>query len=552
MDDEVKDLGDQLFRGELTRRDFIQRGLALGMTASAVGLLLYNAAPVLAAMERHQSPSPRMGGTLRVADPGPTPGSLDPAVQQDTATIGICHNIYNFLVRIDEHLIPYPDLATKWSASADGLTWTLPLRKGVKFHSGKSFTAADAIYSLNRIKNLGLGGASLLTNVSSMEMSGPYTLVIHVKTPTPDLPNFLADYHMCIIENGFDPNIAATSFAPKKGYAGGYVKFTSGPSGTGPFMLKDFVPGDHATLVRNPHYFEAPYPYLDTVKFLYLPQPSTQVAAVQSGQVDFITVLTPAQVTPLLNAPGIKITTLPTTAFLNMRMRADRKPFSDVRVRQAFKYIVDRKAVDQVLVNGMSPLGNDTPISPGFGQWYSNIPVRPHDPMKAQALLSAAGYTKEKPLTVKLYAANSAGALQFATAYQQMAGDVPNVAISIVSDTLSTYYTYWLKADFAITSWGARTVPQEILDLLYREKAVWNEGHYYNPRLEGLLTATGSELNTAKRKSLYRQIETLLSDDGPSIIPSYNVFALPLRTRVQGFTPLPDTFHYYKTAWVTS
>jgi peptide/nickel transport system substrate-binding protein len=317
-------------------------------------------------------------------------------------------------------------------------------------------------------------------------------------------------------------------------------------------MLKDFVPGDHATMVRNPHYWETGYPYLDAVKFLYLPQATTQVAAVQSGQADFITVLTAPQLGPLANDSSVTVSTLAATAFLNMRMRADRKPFSDPRVRNAFKYIVDRKAVDQILVNGLSPLGNDTPLGPGFGQWYTNIGTRPTDPAKAQALLGAAGYTKAKPLSVKLYAANAAGALQFATAFQQMAGNVNNVAISIVSDTLTTYYTYWLDVDFAITSWGARTVPQEILDLLYRKKAVWNEGHYYNDKLEALLTAAGQELDTTKRKSLYKQIELLISGDGPSIIPSYNVFTLPLRKRVQGFIPLPDTFHYYKTAWIAS
>ncbi len=131
MDDEVKDLRDQLLRGQITRRDFMQKGLALGMTSSAVGLLLHNAAPVMAASGScHSATAPRMGGTMVVADPGPTPGGLDPAVQQDTATIGICHNIYNFLVRIDQHLIPYPDLATKWSVAVGWLDLDLSVAAG--------------------------------------------------------------------------------------------------------------------------------------------------------------------------------------------------------------------------------------------------------------------------------------------------------------------------------------------------------------------------------------------------------------------------------------
>ncbi|HKC76593.1 MAG TPA: ABC transporter substrate-binding protein, partial [Chloroflexota bacterium] len=179
MDSELRDLWEQFRRGQISRREFVARALALGMTASSIGLVLHNTAPSLAAGARGPALSPRRGGTLRVADPGPTPGGLDPATQQDTATIGICHNIYNFLVRLTPHVpqIPYPDLATGWSTTPDGLTWTFPLHKGVKFHSGKTLTAADVIYSLNRIKVTGLGGAPLLANITKMEARDPYTVV---------------------------------------------------------------------------------------------------------------------------------------------------------------------------------------------------------------------------------------------------------------------------------------------------------------------------------------------------------------------------------------
>jgi len=528
MDDEFKELWAQFRGGQITRRDFVQKGVALGMTVSALGLLLHNATPALAAGTRRTPGAVRKGGTMRVSDPGPTPGGLDPAVQQDTATIGICHNIYNFLVRVDNHLIPYPDLATKWSASSDGLTWTFPLHTGVKFHSGKPLTADDVIYSLNRIKALKLGGSTNLASVVKITKTDDHTVVFHLSAPTPDLPADLADYHMCIVENNFDPTMKA-----------GYSKFTTHPSGTGPFMLKDYVPGDHATIVRNPHYFEAPYPYLD--------------AAVQSGQVDFVQVLTPAQAAPLMHASGLKIVTLTSTGFRNMRMRSDRKPFSDPRVRNAFKYLVDRKALDQVLSNGLSPIGNDQPISPAFTQWHSAIGTRPRDVMKAQQLLSAAGYTKDKPLNVTLYATDYAGILEFATAFQQMAGDVPNVQVKIHTESLTTYYAAdWLQVDFAITSWGARPTPQEYLNLIYKIGAIWNEGHFNNSKLDAMITRAGTESDAAQRKSLYKQISTMISDNGPSIISAYDVWSLPVRDRVQGFTPLPDTFHYFKTAWLSS
>jgi peptide/nickel transport system substrate-binding protein len=541
MDDEFKDLWAQFTKGEITRRDFVQKGIALGMTASSLGLLLHNAAPALAAREPRPALSPRRGGILHVTDSGPTPGGLDPAVQQDDSTTAICHNIYNFLARLDQHLVPYPDLAKSWSSSADGLTWTFPLQQGVKFHSGKPFTADDVIYTLNRIHKLGLGGATLLDGVAKITKSDDYTVVFHLKAPNPDLPVFLTDYHMCIVENGFDPTMKA-----------GYSKFTTHPSGTGPFMLKDFVPADHATIVRNPHYWQAGLPYLDSIKFSYLPQPSTQVAALQSGQVDFIINLSPNDAAPLIGAANVKVVTLPATGFLNMRMRSDRKPFSDPRVRNAFKYLVDRHGIDQAIARGLAPIGNDQPISQGFGEWYTNIGVRPRNVAKAQALLAQAGYTQAKPLSVNLYASNYVGQLDFATAFQQMAGDVNNLQVKITSETWETYLAAdWLRVDFGITSWATRPTPQVFLNLIYRTGGVWNEGHYSNKKLDSLIDMAGSELDSQKRKSLYRQIATIISNDGPSILPTYSVGVFPMRTRVQGLKPMPDTFHYYRDTWLS-
>src|SRR5918912_1002340 len=190
MDSELRDLREQLRRGQISRREFVARALALGMTASSIGLVLHNAAPSLAAGARRPALSPRRGGTLRAADPGPTPGGLDAATQQDTATIGICHNIYNFLVRLTPKVpqIPYPDLATGWSTTPDGLTWTFPLHKGVKFHSGKPLTAADVLYSLNRSKGPGPGGAPLLPNIARMGGRDPSPGVMQVKAPPRHLP----------------------------------------------------------------------------------------------------------------------------------------------------------------------------------------------------------------------------------------------------------------------------------------------------------------------------------------------------------------------------
>jgi peptide/nickel transport system substrate-binding protein len=533
MENELTGLIGEYRSGRLSRRDFVQRGLAMGFTISTLGLILHNVSPARAAGLHAPAQAPKKGGTLRVTIEGPGT-SLDPALISDTATIGITHNIYNFLVRTDPNGVPYPDLATSWKTSADGLTWTFPLHTGVTFHSGKAFTAADVVYTIQRIQNpkTGSAAASLFTNVTSVTAADDHTVVFHLKAPYPDLPVALADYHMCIVENNFSGN------------------YTTNPSGTGPWMLKEFVPADHALIVRNPKYFQAGLPYLDAIRFVFLPNASTQVAALQSGSVDFIMELDVNQAKPLTNASGITMPIKPNSGFQLIHMRSDRPPFNDPRVRMAFKLVTDRAAINQVLFAGKGVLADDQPIAPAYTQWYTNIGTKARDVTKAKALLSAAGYGKG--INANLYTSTLVGGPDFAIAYQQMAADA-NIDLKLVVESTSDYYAKdWLSSDLAITSWGARDAPALILNLLFRSGAVWNEGHYSNKKLDALIDASGSTMDPAKRKALYKQIEILISNDGPAIIPVFSAFAFPYRSRVQGFTPIPNTFHYYLTAWLSS
>jgi peptide/nickel transport system substrate-binding protein len=233
-----------------------------------------------------------------------------------------------------------------------------------------------------------------------------------------------------------------------------------------------------------------------------------------------------------------------------IHLRSDRPPFSDPRVRQAFKLVTDRAAINEVLFGGKGALAADQPIAPAYTQWYPNIGIPAPNVAKATALLSAAGYSKG--ISATLYTSTLVGGPDFAIAYQQMAAQA-NIDLKIVVESTSDYYAKdWLSSDLAITSWGARAAPALILNLLFHSGAVWNEGHYSNKTLDALIDASGSTMDPTKRKALYRQIAILIRDDGPAIIPVYSAFAFPYRSHVQGFVPSADTFHYYLTAWLSS
>jgi len=532
MDEEIHDLLDDLHHGHVNRRDFVKRGITAGMTVSALGLILHSTTPARASSARAAALSPHRGGTLRVAVVPPTT-PLDPALIGDVATILVGDNIYNFLVRLDHNLIPYPDLATKWTTSADGLTWTFPLRKNVKFHSGKPFTADDILFTVQRTLNPKTGSpvANLFQGISKMQKLDDYTVQFTLKAPNPDFPVNFADYHMCVLENNFSGS------------------FTTKPSGTGPFMLKEYVPADHALLVRNPNYFEGGFPYLDAIKLVFLPDVSTQIAALKSGTVDAMTNITPTQAQSVMNVPGITAAAIGGTGFNNLRMRSDKKPFNDPRVRMAFKLVTDRDAINVAVLRGVGTIGDDHPIAPAYGEWFTNIGTRKRDVAKAKSLLAQAGYPKG--LTMTLTTQVAYGGSDFAVAYQQLAADA-NITINIVLDGGGAYFgTDWLTVPLGITSWGARPVVSQLLQQLYVTGQPYNEAHYSNKQLDSLIAASSSELNTGKRKSLYKQIEQLISDDGPSIIPIFTTFIFPYSNKVQGYQPMSNTFQYYKSVWLS-
>jgi len=168
VEHEIQSLLTDLRSGVISRDEFVRKCLAAGATLSAIGMLLHNSNAARAAGAARPAGA-RKGGTLRVAIQGPSTG-LDPAIISDPATIEITHNIYNFLVRVDARFTPYPDLATKWTTSKDGKTWTFPLHRNVKFHSGKACTADDVLYTFQRIRDpeTGSAAASLLSGVTDI------------------------------------------------------------------------------------------------------------------------------------------------------------------------------------------------------------------------------------------------------------------------------------------------------------------------------------------------------------------------------------------------
>ncbi|MBI5670354.1 MAG: ABC transporter substrate-binding protein [Chloroflexi bacterium] len=489
------------------------------------------------------------GGTLRVGMVAPQ--VLDPALGSNDPEVLLNRAQYDYLVDVLPDKSLAPNLATDWTISDDGLTYTFTLADGVTFTDGAPFTAADVVYTFNRLCALNSPALALL-NGGYFAVSAPddrtavFTLTTEPCFPTEDpvlmteaFPN--ADFLYGVADR-FALIVRDASLAPDAPGSDGDVNSTGPFVGTGPFVLTDYREGERATLTRNENYWKAGQPALDGLELIFINDPITQVDALRSGQVDFIFKISPEQVAVLEGESGITVLQQATNQHPVVRLRVDQGPGQDERVRRAFKLATDREQLNELVLEGRGIIGNNNPIGPGFGTFYSEDTEEPgYDPAAACALLVEAGYPDG--LTMTLQTINVLGYDQLATVLQQQwAEGCINVDIQVNEEGF--YYSddnpnNWLQAELGITGWGDRPVPQGYLTQAYITGGIYNETHWSDPELDELVAQAGITTDQAARADIYHQIADIFAARGPIIVPWFAPIFGAVRDNVQGLTMAP-------------
>ncbi len=324
----------------------------------------------------------KYGGILKHAYFAAT--NLDPAFLTSIADDEIGRQWGDFLVWVDEDNAPDPSrsLAEKWETSDDGLTWTFHLRQGVKFHNGEPLTSKDVKFTFDRLRDKEVGAATVALYSIIEEITTPddNTVVMKLSKPNPDFALDLGDYHAIVVWSGTKD-------------------FKTEQIGTGPFIIDKFLPEDRLTFKRNPNYWRKDaegnqLPYLDGMEFIFLAEPSAQIEALRGGQVDYLLYLPAEAVKTLQDDPNVQVLEKPSNTTWVVRMRTDKKPFDDVKVRQAFKLATDNAAILAGAFEGLGVVGHNTPFGPGYGDFYLDAPDPVRDVAKAKQLLTEAGYAR--------------------------------------------------------------------------------------------------------------------------------------------------------------
>ncbi len=319
---------------------------------------------------------PVSGGTLTYAA-GTDPDNLDPANTDTDPGETFGHMMHSYLVKFDAKLNIHPDLATKWTQSKDGLTWTFELRKGVKFHDGTPFTAEAVKYNFDRF----LGPEKPIKTslhepyIKSVDVVDEYTVRFNLKAPFAFLLNTLAH--------------SASGMVSPTAHKKWGKDLTLHPTGTGPFKFVEWVRGDRVVLERFDDYYEGK-PRLEKIVVKTVREDSARVMGLESGDYDLIVRVPPEEVPRLLREGKLKVDVEQTNMTLLVGMNAAKKPFDDVRVRQALNYAIDRKSIVEKIYQGLATVV-PTVVGPRE-TGYADLKPYPYDPARAKKLLAEAGY----------------------------------------------------------------------------------------------------------------------------------------------------------------
>ena len=460
--------------------------------------------------------------------------TLDPHSQNEGPTNAMNGTIYEALVTRDASLALQPELAESWTSAADG--WTFKLRKGVKFHGGEDFTAEDVVFSFARANHEASDFKEQAKNVVRVEVIDDYTVKLITDGPNPILPNQLTGILM--MDSGWAK--ANNIEAPQDFKAKEETFAVRNTNGTGPFKLVSRAPDEETVLMRNPDWWgEGKFPgNVDKIVYRPIGNAATRVAALLSGEVDFVLDPPLQDLKRIEGADGLKVSTVAQirSIFFGMDQGVDelrssnvkgKNPFKDKRVREAFNLAIDKEAIKRVVMEGLSfPTGMITP--PGvLGNTKDNDAPYGFDATKAKALLAEAGYADG--FTIQLDCPNNRynndeKICQAAVAMLAKIG----VKVNLDAIPKAQHFPKIQNrtSDFYMLGWGVPTLDSHyVFSYLLDGEGSWNATGYSNARVNEITKLIVAETDIEKRTALIGEAWALVKDDMPYVPIHHQVIA---------------------------
>ncbi|WP_375259877.1 ABC transporter substrate-binding protein [Citreimonas sp.] len=488
-----------------------RRGLLT--TGAAAGVLAASGLPLRAQATR--------GGRLRVGLNGAnTSDSWDARTHSDLFMIASAQGaVFDNLTEIAADGALRGELATDWDASPDAKTWTFNLRQGVTFHNGKPFGADDVIESLKMHVEEGSKSAAqpIVSTIVEMKKMNEHQVQLVLERGNADLPYLLSDYHLLIYPAG------QIDEAIQKGI------------GTGLYRAQSFEPGVRMVATRvDDHYKDGNAGWFDEIEYIAINDNTARMNAMLTGQVDAINRID-LKTEQLLRAnPQLRINEVSCNQQYTFPMLTNVAPFDDVNVRRALKHAINRQEMVDKILLGHGRVGNDSPIGPANQFFFENMEQTTYDPDQAKFYLKEAGYDS---LDIDLSASSAAfdGALDAAQLYQASA-KMAGININLIQEPADGYWSnVWLKKPFCASYWSGRATEDWMFSNAYEEGAPWNDtqwGREDSERFQNLLVEARAQLDDAKRREMYHEMQQILNDEGGVVLPMFANYVQAISNKV--------------------
>jgi peptide/nickel transport system substrate-binding protein len=482
-------------------------------------------AAAFAALSSTALPAFADGGTLVIASTQ-VPRHLNGAVQSGIATAVPSTQIFASPLRYDENWEPQPYLAKSWEVSEDGLTVTLNLVDNATFHDGEAVTSEDVAYSIMTTK-ANHPFKSMFAPVESIDTPDAQTVVINLSSPHPAL--------LLALSPALAPVLPKHVFDDGQDIKSHPMNAT--PVGSGPFMLEEFKPGEAIVLKKNPNFFLEGRPKLDEIIVRIIKDPSALLIAMENSEADMYPFMAGSQeIRRLEKADHLTVTADGYAAVgpINwLAFNTATPKLSDVRVRQAIAYAVDRNFITKALHRGVSAPQRG-PIIEGSPFFDASIPAYDTDLDKAKALMAEAGFADGMELTID-YIPGPKEQQQSIAEY--MKSQLKKIGIDVTVRAAPDFPTWAGRVgghDFELSmdivfNWGDPVigVHRTYLSDNIRQGVIWsNTQQYANDKVDTLLNAAAIEIDPEKRKALYSEFQQIVGTD----LPVYWINALPYHT----------------------
>ena len=489
------------------------------------------------------------------------PQTLDPHAVNSAPVLGFLNNVYEGLVRRDKGMSIEPALATSWEPIGDGEGWRFNLREGVTFQDGATFNADDVVFSYERASNEASDTRSWFAPVKEVVKVDDYTVDFMTNAPNPIFPGSIANW--MIMDSGWaEANNASLPDKENGNFA------TLNSNGTGAFQVTAREPGLRTVLEPHGGWWGEVEHNITKATVQPIQNPATALAALLSGDVDFINPVPIQDVARLQSNSDVKVIQgiearvimlgFPheAEALKYSEETTDANPFADVRVRQAIAHAVNVPAILQTIMRGNAEEVSQL-VSPAMNGYSTSLAARPaFDVDKAKALLSEAGYADGFSFGLKC---PNNRYLNDESVCQAITGMLAQVGIKATLDAMPVS-NYWpeLRADnydMYLLGWSPGTFDAEhpirfLASTPNPDKKLgsWNFGGFSNARVDELLPMIQSEIDEGKRQAMIDEAHKIMQDE-VAYVPMYvQPLVWGARSNIE-LTQRPDNFFILR--WVT-